>query len=186
VAAPELFSRGGRARSYETRGSAGAHLVWEARSEGEERMKAPELNSVRRRGPGSRVRSGAVGHVTSLKPTSAGRCSPKLQLTWQCVDTYPTSYFDLEFICKVPGLQDARQLRWFTCDRISMHRLNSRRGHWSVATLHCTAWSPPLSLSSLCDGVAELIRQARGMSSSRRTWIALTVALATVRRLKLE
>jgi hypothetical protein len=123
VAAPELFSRGGRARSYETRGSAGAHLVWEARSEGEERMKAPELNSVRRRGPGSRVRSGAVGHVASLKPTSVGRCSPKLQLTWQCVDTYPTSYFDLEFICKVTGLQDVRQLRWFTCDRISMHRL---------------------------------------------------------------
>jgi hypothetical protein len=48
VAAPELSSRGGRARSHGTRGSAGAHLGREARSGAEERVAAPVLNSTRR------------------------------------------------------------------------------------------------------------------------------------------
>jgi hypothetical protein len=52
VAAPELSSQGGRARSHGTRGSAGAHPGREARSGAEELMVAPELNSARRRGPG--------------------------------------------------------------------------------------------------------------------------------------
>jgi hypothetical protein len=88
VAAPELSSRGGRARSHGTRGSAGAYLGSEARSRAEERVAALELNSARRRGPGPRgstgahlskeVRSRAVGHVAALKSTSAGRCGLKL------------------------------------------------------------------------------------------------------------
>jgi hypothetical protein len=48
VAAPELSSRGGRARSHGTCGSAGAHLGREARSGAEERVTALELNSARR------------------------------------------------------------------------------------------------------------------------------------------
>jgi hypothetical protein len=55
VAAPELSSRGGRARSRETRGNAKAYLGREARSGAKERMAAPELNSARRRGPGPRA-----------------------------------------------------------------------------------------------------------------------------------
>jgi hypothetical protein len=51
--ASELSSRGGRARSHGTRGNARAHLGREARSGAEERVAAPELNSARRRGPGS-------------------------------------------------------------------------------------------------------------------------------------
>jgi hypothetical protein len=54
VAAPELSSRGGRARSHGIRGSVGAHLGREARSGAEERVVALELNLVRRRGPGPR------------------------------------------------------------------------------------------------------------------------------------
>jgi hypothetical protein len=50
MAAPELSSRGGRARSHGTRGTAGAHLDREASSGAEEHVAAPELNSVRRRG----------------------------------------------------------------------------------------------------------------------------------------
>jgi hypothetical protein len=48
VAVPELSSRGGRARSHVTRGSAGAHLSREARSGAEEHMAALELNSARK------------------------------------------------------------------------------------------------------------------------------------------
>jgi hypothetical protein len=51
----EFSSRGGKARSHETRGSAGAHLSREAMSEAEERVAAPELNSARRRDPGPRA-----------------------------------------------------------------------------------------------------------------------------------
>jgi hypothetical protein len=54
VAAPELFSQGGRARSYGACGSIGAHLVREARSRAEGHVAAPELTSIRRRGPGPR------------------------------------------------------------------------------------------------------------------------------------
>jgi hypothetical protein len=53
----ELFSRGGRAQSHGTHGSAGAHLDREARP-------------------------GAEKHVAALEPTSAGRCGPNLQLAW--------------------------------------------------------------------------------------------------------
>jgi hypothetical protein len=54
VAAPELSSGGGRARSHVTRGNAGAHLYKEARSGAKEHVVAPELNSAMRRGPGPR------------------------------------------------------------------------------------------------------------------------------------
>jgi hypothetical protein len=52
VAAPEPSSQGGRARSHETRGSAGAHLVREVRSKVEEHVATLELNSARRQDPG--------------------------------------------------------------------------------------------------------------------------------------
>jgi hypothetical protein len=45
------------------------------------------------------VRSGATGHVAAPKPTSAGRCGPKLQLTWQRVDARLAPYLDLELVC---------------------------------------------------------------------------------------
>jgi hypothetical protein len=111
VAAPELSSQGGRARSHGTRGSAGAHLDREARSGAEERTAAPKLNSARRRGPGPRAtwqhqsspqQGGevrAAGHVAAPNLTSAGRCQLKLQLTWQRVDARPAPYLDLELVC---------------------------------------------------------------------------------------
>jgi hypothetical protein len=53
-------------------------------------MAVLEFNSVRRRGIGPRgsirahlskeVRTGVVGHVAALEPTSVGRCDPKIQL----------------------------------------------------------------------------------------------------------
>jgi hypothetical protein len=48
VVAPELSSRGGRARSHGTRGSTGAHFVRKARSEAEGHMAAPKLTLTRR------------------------------------------------------------------------------------------------------------------------------------------
>jgi hypothetical protein len=62
------------ARGHEPHGSTGAHLSME-------------------------VRSGATRHVAALKPNSAGRYGPKLQLTWQYVDARHTSYLDLELVC---------------------------------------------------------------------------------------
>jgi hypothetical protein len=103
VAAPELSSRGGRARSHVTRGSAGAHLGREVRSGAEECVAALELNSVRRPGPGPRGSTGGEvrgsGHVAALEPTSAGRCGLKLQLVWQCVDARHAPCLDLELVC---------------------------------------------------------------------------------------
>jgi hypothetical protein len=42
------------------------------------------------------------------EPTSAGRCGLKLQLIWHRVDTHPAPYFELEFVCGVPGIQGAK------------------------------------------------------------------------------
>jgi hypothetical protein len=53
------------------------------------------------------VRFGADGHVAAPEPTSAGRCGPKLQLTWQRVDARPAHCLDLELVCGLPGLQCA-------------------------------------------------------------------------------
>jgi hypothetical protein len=47
IAAPELPSQEGRARSHGTRGSNGAHLTKEVRSEAEEHVVASELTSAR-------------------------------------------------------------------------------------------------------------------------------------------
>jgi hypothetical protein len=82
VTTPELSSRGGRARGYGTGGSVGAHLSREVRSE-------------------------AAGHVTAPERSSARRCTPKLQFTWQYVDTHTATYLNLELVCGVPGLQCA-------------------------------------------------------------------------------
>jgi hypothetical protein len=51
VAAPELPSQEGRARSHRTHGSTGAHLSKEASFGAMGHMAAPELTSARRRGP---------------------------------------------------------------------------------------------------------------------------------------
>jgi hypothetical protein len=45
------------------------------------------------------VRYRAAGHVAAPKPTSAGRCGPKLWLTWERVDARPAPYLDLELVC---------------------------------------------------------------------------------------
>jgi hypothetical protein len=82
VVAPELSSQGGRVRSHGTCGSAGAHLDRE-------------------------VRSGAAGHMTTLEPTSAGRCGLKLQLMWQHVDTRHAHCLELELVCGLSGLHGA-------------------------------------------------------------------------------
>jgi hypothetical protein len=74
VAAPELSSQGGRARSHRTRGSARAHLSREARSEAEEHVATQELNSIRR--------PRATGYVEVLELTSIGRRGPELQGMW--------------------------------------------------------------------------------------------------------
>jgi hypothetical protein len=74
VVASELTSQEGRARSQGTRDSDGAHLSTE-------------------------VMSGAVGHMMAPDPTSAGRCDPKLQLTWQRVDAHTDPYLDLDLVC---------------------------------------------------------------------------------------
>jgi hypothetical protein len=55
MVAPKHSSRGGRARSHGTRGSAGAYLDREARPGAEKHVAAPELNSTRRRGLGPRA-----------------------------------------------------------------------------------------------------------------------------------
>jgi hypothetical protein len=125
MAAPELSSQGveagatwqcrsppqqgGVVRSHGTRGSAGAHLGREARSEAEEHVTALKLNSARRRGPGPRgsigahlskeVSSGAAGHMAAPEPTSTGRCGPKLQLMWQRIDACTAPYLNLELVC---------------------------------------------------------------------------------------
>jgi hypothetical protein len=57
--------QGGEAWGHRTRDSVRAHLGREARSEAEEHVAAPELNSARRRGPGAR------GHVAAPELTSA-------------------------------------------------------------------------------------------------------------------
>jgi hypothetical protein len=62
------------ARGHGPRGSTGAHLSKEVRSE-------------------------ATGYMAAQKPTSAERCGLKLQLTWQCVDACPTPYLNLELVC---------------------------------------------------------------------------------------
>jgi hypothetical protein len=67
--------QGDEARGHGPRGSTEAHLSKE-------------------------VRSGAMGHVAALKNTSAGRCGPKLQLTWQCMDAGPAPCLDLELVCR--------------------------------------------------------------------------------------
>jgi hypothetical protein len=76
VAAPELSSRGGRARIHGTRGR-------EARSRVEKHVPALELNSARSRGPGPRgsigahldrkTRSRTEEHVTTPELNSARR-----------------------------------------------------------------------------------------------------------------
>jgi hypothetical protein len=40
-----------------------------------------------------------MGHMAALELTSAGRCGPKLQLTWQRVDARPAPCLDLELVC---------------------------------------------------------------------------------------
>jgi hypothetical protein len=117
VAAPELSSRRGRARSHGTHGSAESHIGRDARSGAEEHVAAPELNSVRRRGPEPRgstrahlnkeVRFGVVGHVAAPEPASTERYGLKLQLAWQRVDARHIPYLDLELVCGVPSLQGA-------------------------------------------------------------------------------
>jgi hypothetical protein len=133
VAAPELSSRRGRARSHRIRGSVGAYLDREARSRAEERVMAPELNSVRRRGPRPRgstgahlskeVRSGTAEHVTTPKPISAERCDPKLQLTWQHMNVRTTPYFNLELVYRDTRSSGCRQTHSLcTTERINISK----------------------------------------------------------------
>jgi hypothetical protein len=43
--------------------------------------------------------------VVAPEPTSAGRCGPKLQLTWQRVDAHLAPCLDLELVYRGTGLQ---------------------------------------------------------------------------------
>jgi hypothetical protein len=76
--------QGDEARGHRPRGSTGVHLSKE-------------------------VRSGATGNVAAPKPTSAGRCGPKVQLTWQCMDARPALCFDLEILCGGTRSSGSRQ-----------------------------------------------------------------------------
>jgi hypothetical protein len=40
-----------------------------------------------------------VGRVVALESTSAGRCGPKVQLTWQRVDARHVPCLDLKLVC---------------------------------------------------------------------------------------
>jgi hypothetical protein len=73
--------QGDEVRGHGPRGSTGAHLSRE-------------------------VRSGATGHMATSEPTSAGKCGPKLQLTWQRVDARPTHCLNLELVCR--GTQSSK------------------------------------------------------------------------------
>jgi hypothetical protein len=75
VAAPELPSQEGRARSRGTHGSTGARLSKEARSRGHgTRVSAGAHLS-------KEVRSEVTGHVAAPKLTSLGRQGPELRVT---------------------------------------------------------------------------------------------------------
>jgi hypothetical protein len=90
-------------------------------------MAALKLNSARRRGSShgphestgahlsKEVRSGVAGHVAALKPTSAERCGPKVQLTWQRMDAHPASCLDLELVCGGTRSSGCRQPLDLTC-----------------------------------------------------------------------
>jgi hypothetical protein len=43
------------------------------------------------------------------RPTSVGRCGPKLQLTWQRVDVHSALYLDLELVCRCTRSSGYRQ-----------------------------------------------------------------------------
>jgi hypothetical protein len=95
MVALELSSRGGRAQSHGTYGSARAHLCSEARSGAEEHVAAPELSSwggrarshVTRGNAGAHLykeaRSGAKEHVVAPELNSARRRGPGPRDTWQ-------------------------------------------------------------------------------------------------------
>jgi hypothetical protein len=90
VAALELSSRGGRARSHGTCGSGRAHLDREARSGAKEHVAAPELSSRGGRARSHETHDSAAAHlerearpraekhVAASKPTSARKCGLKL------------------------------------------------------------------------------------------------------------
>jgi hypothetical protein len=110
--------QGGEARGHVTRGSTGAHLSKEVRSE-------------------------VAGHVVAPEPTSTGRCGPKLQLAWQRVDARSTPCLDLELVCggtrssrcrqrpPSPPREMLRTRRWANfsapCSVILMFLLSSRQ-----------------------------------------------------------
>jgi hypothetical protein len=82
--------QGDETRGHGPRGSTGAHLSKE-------------------------VRSGAAGHVAAPKPTSVGRCGPKLYLMWQRVDARLAPCLDLDLICggtRSSGYQQIRTLNF--------------------------------------------------------------------------
>jgi hypothetical protein len=101
------------------RGSAGAHLIREARSGAKEHVVALQLSSRGGKAQshrtrantgahlGKEVRSGVAGHVAAPEPTSAGRYGLKVQLTWQRIDARPAPYFNFGLVCGVPSLQGA-------------------------------------------------------------------------------
>jgi hypothetical protein len=57
------------------------------------------------------VRSGAVGHVMTPKPTFAGMCGPKLQLMWHRVDTHSPPYLDLKLVYEGIRSSGCRHMR---------------------------------------------------------------------------
>jgi hypothetical protein len=111
VAVPELPSQEGRAPSRGTRGSIRAPLSgrqspkpWDTWQHGSSPRQGGKYRSRETRGSAGahlskEVRSRAAGHMVAPEPTSAGRCGPKLQLMWQCMDARPAPCLDLELVC---------------------------------------------------------------------------------------
>jgi hypothetical protein len=118
VAAPELPSQEGRARSHRTRGSTRAHLFKEVRIEAEGHVTVAELTSARRGGPGPRDTwwcrspplpswwwSEATAHVTACG------CTP-CSLSWlrACMWGYPV--FRVSTEAPGPPQERLRTRRW--------------------------------------------------------------------------
>jgi hypothetical protein len=106
------------------------------------------------------VRSGAAGHVAALKPTSAGRCGLRLQLTWQHVDARPAHCLDLELVCRGTRSSGCRQrppsphreatnlqlgpIFWCPARLSYLFTLQSTVGSWEVPELKVRECPPPM------------------------------------------
>jgi hypothetical protein len=96
--------------------SLGPWGTWQHRSSPLEETEPRAMGHVAAPEPrdSKEVRSGAVRHVVAPERTFAGRCGPKLQLTWQRVDAHPTPCIDLKLIYGGTRSSECRHMCKFT------------------------------------------------------------------------